>query len=176
MRAQPSPRACTHVASAPKWTYCRWTAHHPDLPAGAQGYGRHSLKICTAPATKRPSLRIAADAVLVRCLPKLDTAGTHGVLPSAHGVRIPARCARLGAGPEGGTCAVACCLGAVRSAFRPGGRQAGARSTHRPQAVGFPRLRHLGWPRMRGVAPVCSHYARIAVEPGGSLSADCHWH
>jgi hypothetical protein len=160
MPAQPSPRACTHVASAPKWTYCRWAAPHPDLPAGAQGCGRHSLKVCSAPATKRPSLRIAAAAV--RCLPKLDTAGTH-VLPSGHGVRIPARCAR--AGLEGGMRAVACCLGAVRSAFRQGGRQPGARSTHRPQAVGFPRLRHLGWPRMRGVAPVCSHYARIAVEP-----------
>ena len=87
------------------------------------------------------------------------------VLPSAHGVRIPARCAR--AGPDGGPRAVACCLGAVRSTFRPGGQQPGARSTHRPQAVVIPRLRHLGWPRMRGVPPVCSHYARIAGEPAG---------
>jgi hypothetical protein len=43
--------------------------------------------------------------------------------------------------------------------------ETGARSTHRPQAVTFSSLRHLGWPRMRGVAPVCSHYPRIAVEP-----------
>ena len=70
MPAQPSPRACTHVASAPKWTYYRSAAHHPDLPAGAQGCGRHSLKICAAPATKRPPLHIAAAAV--RCLPKLE--------------------------------------------------------------------------------------------------------
>jgi hypothetical protein len=132
------------------------------LPAPRPGaaVGIRELKICSAPETKRPSLQIAAAAV--RCLPKLDTAGTH-VLPSAHGVRIPARCAR--AGLEGGTRAAAGCVGAVRSAFRPGGRQPGARSTHRPQAVGFPRLHHLGWPRMRGVAPVRSHYARIAVEP-----------
>ena len=34
----------------------------------------------------------------------------------------------------------------------------GARSTHRPQVVVIPRLHHLGWPRMRGVAPVRSHY------------------
>ena len=153
--AQPSPRACTHVVSARKWTYYRWAAHQPDLPAGAQGCGRHSLKICAAPATKRPPLHIAAAAV--RCLPKLETARAH-VPPSAHGVRIPARCAR--AGPDGGPRAVACCLGAVRGTFRPGGRQPGARSTHRPQAVVIPRLRHLGWPRMRGVAPERSHYAR----------------
>ena len=42
----------------------------------------------------------------------------------------------------------------------PGGRKPGARSTHRPQVVVIPRLRHLGWPRMRGLAPVRSHYAR----------------
>ena len=162
MPAQPSPRACTHVVSARKWTYCRWAAHHPDQPAGAQGCGRHSLKLCAAPATERPSLQIAATAV--RCLPKLETARAH-VPPSAHGVRIPARCAR--AGPDGGPRAVACCLGAVRSTFRPGGQQPGARSTHRPQAVVIPRLRHLGWPRMRGLAPVRSHYARIAGEPAG---------
>ena len=162
MPAQPSPRACTHVASGPKWTKYRWAAHHPDLPAGAQGCGRHSPKMCAAPATKRPPLHIAAAAV--RCLPKLETARAH-VPPSAHGVRIPARCAR--AGPDGGPRAVACCLGAVRGTFRPGGRQPGARSTHRPQAVVVPRLRHLGWPRMRGLAPVRSHYARIAGEPAG---------
>ena len=150
------------MTSAPKWTYYRSAAHHPDLPAGAQGCGRHSLKICAAPATKRPPLHIAAAAV--RCLPKLETARAH-VPPSAHGVRIPARCAR--AGPDGGPCAVACCLGAVRSTFRPGGQQPGARSTHRPQAVVIPRLRHLGWPRMRGVASVRSHYAQIAGEPAG---------
>ena len=62
---------------------------------------------------------------------------------------------------------LACCLGAVRSTFRPGGRQPGARSTHRPQVVVIPRLRHLGWPRMRGMASLCSHYARIAGEPAG---------
>ena len=125
MPAQPSPRACTHVASAPKWTHYRWAAHQPDLPASAQGCGRHLLKICAATATKRPPLHIAAAAV--RCLPKLHTAGAHSP-PSAHAVRIPARCAR--AGPDDGTRAVACCLGAVRSTFRPGGRQPGARSTH----------------------------------------------
>ena len=135
MPAQPSPRACTHVASAPKWKHCRWAAHQPDLPAGAQGCGRHLLKICAATATKRPPLHIVAAAV--RCLPKLHTAGAHSP-PSAHAVRIPARCGR--AGPDDGTRAVACCLGAVRSTFRPGGRQPGARSTHRPQAVVIPRL------------------------------------
>jgi hypothetical protein len=132
---------------------------HPPTPGAA---GRHSLKMCAAPETKRPSLQIAATAV--RCLPKLETGGTH-VPPSAHGVRIPARCARTGL--DGGPRAVACCLGAVRSTFRPGGRQPGAGSIHRPQAVVIPRLRHLGWPRMRGVAPVRSHYARIAGVPAG---------
>ena len=102
------------MASAPKWTYYRSAAHHPDLPAGAQGCGRHSLKICAAPATKRPPLHIAAAAV--RCLPKLETARAH-VPPSAHGVRIPARCAR--AGPDDGPRAEACCLGAVRSLYPP---------------------------------------------------------
>jgi hypothetical protein len=81
-RPQPSPRAGAHVAlgahvaSAPKWTYRRWAARHPDLPPGARGCGRPSLKICAAPATKRPSLQIAAAAV--RCLAKLDTADALG--------------------------------------------------------------------------------------------------
>jgi hypothetical protein len=43
----------------------------------------------------------------------------------------------------------------------PGMHHPGARSTHRPQAVVIPRLSLLGWPRMRGVASVCSQYARI---------------
>ena len=127
MPVQPSPRACTHVASGPKWTYCRWAAHQPDLPVGAQSYGRHSFKMCAAPATKRPSLQIAATAV--RCLPKLETARAH-VPPSAHGVRIPARSAR--AGPDDGPRSVACCLGAVRSTFRrnPPRRPATWRAIH----------------------------------------------
>ena len=162
MPAQPSPRACTHVTSARKWTYYRSAAHQPDLPAGAQGCGRHSHKKCAAPATKRPPLHIAAAAV--RCLPRLHTAGAHSP-PSVHGVRIPARCAR--AGPNDGPRAEACCQGAVRSTVRPGGRPPGARVTPRPQAVVSPRLRHLGWPRMRGVAPVRSHYTRIAGGPAG---------
>ena len=44
------------------------------------------------------------------------------------------------------------CLGAVRRTYPPDMYDPGARSTHRPQAVVIPRLRHLGWPRMRGVA------------------------
>ena len=59
------------------------------------------------------------------------------------------------------------CLGAVRRTYPPDMYDPGARSTHRPQAVVIPRLRHLGWPRMRGVASVRSHYAQIAGEPAG---------
>ena len=118
------------MTSAPKWTYYRSAAHHPDLPAGAQGCGRHSLKICAAPATKRPPLHIAAAAV--RCLPKLETARAH-VPPSAHGVRIPARCAR--AGPDDGPRAEACCLGAVRSLYPPR-RPATWRAIHPPTPGG----------------------------------------
>ena len=86
--------------------------------------------MCAAPATKRPSLHIAATAV--RCLPKLETAHTH-VPPSAHGVRIPARCAR--AGPDDGPRAEACCLGAVRSLYAPR-RPATWRAIHPPTPGG----------------------------------------
>ena len=118
------------MTSAPKWTYYRWAAHHPDLLAGAQGCGRHSLKICASPATKRPPLHIAAAAV--RGLPKLETARAH-FPPSAHGVRIPARCAR--AGPDDGPRAEACCLGAVRSLYAPR-RPATWRAIHPPTPGG----------------------------------------
>jgi hypothetical protein len=40
---QPSPRACTHVASAPKWTYLHGKDRRPHAPAVAGGAaGRHS--------------------------------------------------------------------------------------------------------------------------------------
>jgi len=105
-------------------------------------------------------MRIAAS--VARCLPKVVAAGAH-VLPSAHGLRISIRC--VTADPDAADTCARRCLGAVRRKHRQGSGPPGARAIHRPQALGFPRLRHLGWPRMRGVAPVRSHYARIAVEP-----------
>ena len=39
MPAQPSPRACTHVFSAPKWTYCHGKACLQRAPADAGGCG-----------------------------------------------------------------------------------------------------------------------------------------
>jgi hypothetical protein len=162
MRAQPSPRACTHVASAPKWTYCRWTAHHPDLPAGAQGCGRHSL-ICDTPDRVRPLLRIAATAV--GHLPRLVAAGPDA-LPSAHGLCVSVA-VRQPIPTLPGACAWRVAWVPCAAYIPPGMHHPGARSTHRPQAVVIPRLRHLGWPRMRGVAQVRSHYARVAVGPAG---------
>jgi hypothetical protein len=154
--AQPSPRACTHVVSARKWTYYRWAAHHPDQPTGAQGCGRHSL-ICDMPDRVRPLLRIAATAV--GQLPRLVAAGPH-VLPSAHGLCVSVA-VRQPIPTLAGACAWRVAWVPCAAYIPPGGQQPGARSAHRPQAVVLPRLSHLGWPRMRGVASVCSHYARI---------------
>ena len=156
MPAQPSPRACTHVTSAPKWTYYRSAAHHPDLPAGAQGCGRHSL-ICNTPDRVRPLLRIAATEV--GHLPRLVAAGPHA-LPSAHGLCVSVA-VRQPIPTLAGACAWRVAWVPCAAYIPPGMHHPGARSTHRPQAVVIPRLSHLGWPRMRGVASVCSHYAQI---------------
>ena len=156
MPAQPSPRARTHVTSAPKWTYYRSAAHHPDLPAGAQGCGRHSL-ICNTPDRVRPLLRIAATEV--GHLPRLVAAGSHA-LPSAHGLCVSVA-VRQPIPTLAGACAWRVAWVPCAAYIPPGMHHPGARSTHRPQAVVIPRLSHLGWPRMRGVASVCSHYAQI---------------
>ena len=156
MPAQPSPRACAHVVSARKWTYYRWAAHQPDQPAGAQGCGRHSL-ICDTPDRVRPLLRIAATAV--HCLPKLVAASLH-VLPSANGLCVSVAVRQpipTSAGANPWRVAWVPCAAYIP----PGMHHPGARSTHRPQAVVIPRLSNLCWPRMRGLAPVRSHYARI---------------
>jgi hypothetical protein len=156
MPAQPSPRACAHVVSARKWTYYHWAAHQPDQPAGAQGCGRHSL-ICDTPDRVRPLLRIAATAV--HCLPKLVAASLH-VLPSANGLCVSVAVRQpipTSAGANPWRVAWVPCAAYIP----PGMHHPGARSTHRPQAVVIPRLSNLCWPRMRGLAPVRSHYARI---------------
>ena len=124
MPAQPSPRACTHVVSARKWTYYRWAAHQPDQPAGAQGCGRHSL-ICDTPDRVRPLLRIAATAV--GHLPRLVAAGPHA-LPSAHGL-----CVSVAVRQPIPTLAGA--LGAVRSLYPPR-RPATWRAIHPPTPGG----------------------------------------
>ena len=156
MPAQPSPRACAHVVSARKWTYYRWAAHQPDQPAGAQGCGRHSL-ICDTPDRVRPLLRIAATAV--HCLPKLVAASLH-VLPSANGLCVSVA-VRQPIPTLAGACAWRVAWVLCAAYIPPGMHHPGARSTHRPQAVVIPRLSNLCWPRMRGLAPVRSHYARI---------------
>ena len=150
------------MTSAPKWTYYRWAAHHPDLLAGAQGCGRHSL-ICNTPDRVRPLLRIAATEV--GHLPRLVAAGSHA-LPSAHGLCVSVA-VRQPIPTLAGACAWRVAWVPCAAYIPPGMHHPGARSTHRPQAVVIPRLSHLGWPRMRGVASVCSHYARIAGEPAG---------
>ena len=144
------------MASAPKWTYYRSAAHHPDLPAGAQGCGRHSL-ICNTPDRVRPLLRIAATEV--GHLPRLVAAGPHA-LPSAHGLCVSVA-VRQPIPTLAGACAWRVAWVPCAAYIPPGMHHPGARSTHRPQAVVIPRLSHLGWPRMRGVASVCSHYAQI---------------
>ena len=125
------------------------------LPA-PRACGRHSL-ICNTPDRVRPLLRIAATEV--GHLPRLVAAGPHA-LPSAHGLCVSVA-VRQPIPTLAGACAWRVAWVPCAAYIPPGMHHPGARSTHRPQAVVIPRLRHLGWPRMRGVASVCSHYAQI---------------
>ena len=98
MPAQPSPRACTHVTSAPRWTYFHGKARLQHASADTGGCGSAFTPIFDGTERGRPLLRIAATAV--DHLPRLVAAGPH-MLPSAHGLRISVRCAT--ADPEAGT-------------------------------------------------------------------------
>jgi hypothetical protein len=129
------------------------------LPAPRAAVGIHSI---SALRQQRSARRYTSQPLrYVRCLAKLETARAH-VPPSAHGVRIPARCAR--AGPDGGTRAVACCLGAVHSTFRPRSAQAAGNLARNTQTVFLPvhPLRSIRRSQGRGVSrPIALHTCQL---------------
>ena len=65
MPAQPSPRACTHVTSPPKWTYFHGKARLPHVPADAWGCGSAFAHVPSA--SKEPP--VAARCSHCRALP-----------------------------------------------------------------------------------------------------------
>ena len=82
MPAQPSPRACTHVVSAPKWTYCHGKVCLQRALADAGGCGSAFTHL-HGRERGRPLQYIAAATV--DQLPRLVVAEAR-LLPSAHGL------------------------------------------------------------------------------------------
>jgi hypothetical protein len=158
--AQPSPRACTHVDSAPNWTYCHGKACLPRAPADAGGCGSAFTHLRRA----RKGPPVAAHCS--HCGgPAPEARGSRGAPAAERAWPVLSVAVRQPIPTLAGVCAwrvawVQCAAYTPLGMYHPG-----ARSTHRPQAVVIPRLSHLGWPRMRGVASVCSHYARIDSQP-----------
>ena len=67
MPAQPSPRACTHVTSARKWTYFHGKARLPHVPADAWGCGSAFAHVPSA--SKEPPVAARSGCSHCRALP-----------------------------------------------------------------------------------------------------------